>query len=429
MQAMKPQEGWAIMKKNNNTTNTTATMTIKQIREALQAAGKKAPAKAKKADLLALLNEITPAEIEAVPQAEQAGGLAPDPDPIDDGSAAPIGKLISDEKWAEIEKAAQAARDAEQAAQKAADKKRKKAAGATGKKAAKKAAQAAGVKAAEIIINPSADLAKLDADRYASEIRGIINRGISINCRFVIDPADVKAVKSALVGIAIDNKTAGAKKAAEQAIATFKAGEIEKAAGKITADKLEALRAAAAKAEKKAAEYAYFGAECGAFMKKARKDHDNVINRAGGSLFSLLLQYVEGAYNFSTTAAAVFTAAIDTSHYNNVCGTDRKTRAAREAARSALLAEIEKYFTGLTYRAPQDAPVFRNFSWNMKAAEKAFIADYLTHRAIGARKGLFGLREINRGATTKALVQFAIMRLQGVKVVANTVEGLKEFDF
>lgn len=119
-------------------------------------------------------------------------------------------------------------------------------------------------------------------------------------------------------------------------------------------------------------------------------------------------------YVVSTAAKAI---ALETTSKN-------KRQEAIDDVKKVVVAELSKLdFDG------KDSKIFRTYIFNLKAGEKAIIADFLTGRVMSTKEGKKRLVLPSEKIIMGRFMFLIASKLQGCKITADSVEGLDRTEF
>lgn len=253
-----------------------------------------------------------------------------------------------------------------------------------------------------------------------SSIRTFVNRADALNYRFM---ADLNSRDDLILGVVsefIDSEIKDRTARTEEKRLAYELAERQYERGAIKAESYDKKKTAYNKAQ----------AELAEFNKFEKTNHDTLeigrdfiakAYRAGnGKRIALIRAYAE---NHPTSIIDYEVLKNKLARYSIA----RQTGSNLTALRAEIVGMVKHDMNSIEFVG---TALFKAYVPNFKAREIDFIVDYLTKRTIGRDKdGIFRFKDISSRGLARSMMVFKIMRLQGVKIVAENMKELKELDF
>ena len=257
-------------------------------------------------------------------------------------------------------------------------------------------------------------------DTTITSIRTFISRADRLNYRFMNDLNSrddlVLGVVSEFIDAEIKDRTA---KTEEKRLA-YELADRKYQRGAIKAENLDKKKAAYNKARVELAEFTKFEKSNHDTLETGRDFLAKAYRAGNGKRIALVRGYAE---NRPTSTIDYEVLKSKLARYSIA----RQTGSNLNALRAEIVEMVKQDMNLIEFKG---TALFKGYVPNFKAREIDFIVDYLCKRTIGIDKdGIFTFKDISSRGLARSMMVFKVMRLQGVKIVAENMKALKELDF
>lgn len=257
-------------------------------------------------------------------------------------------------------------------------------------------------------------------DTTISSIRNFVNRADALNYRFMADLNSRDDLVLGVVSEFIDAEINDRTKATEEKRLAYELASRQYERGAINAESYDKKKTAYNKARAELAEFTKFEKSNHDTLEIGRDFLSKAYRAGNGKRIALVRGYAE---NRPTSSIDYEVLKSKLARYSIARQTGSNLTALRAEIIEMVKADMNSIeFTGTT--------LFKGYVPNFKAREIDFIVDYLTKRTIGRDKdGIFRFKDISSRGLARSMMIFKIMRLQGVKIIAENMKDLKELEF